>query len=228
MNIQPIAFFHAPLGSKFGVPRQSGLVPSLPGEIVFVPEWAREEAVRGLAGFDWLWLVWGFSLNERAPKRTTVRPPRLGGNARMGVFATRSPFRPNNLGLSSVRLDRVEQAPGGCPIVHVLGADLADGTPIYDIKPYLPFTDSHPGARCGFVDAVAWHPLSVEWACGTGLPLAPHERELLEEVLRHDPRPSYQDEPARVYGMTYGTFNVRFSVSGGVLVVRSVSAASNR
>lgn len=228
MIIQPIAFFHSPLGSKFGVPRQSGLVPGLPGEIVFVPEWAREEAVRGLADFEWLWLVWGFSLNERAPKRPTVRPPRLGGNARLGVFATRSSFRPNNLGLSSVRLDRVEMASDGRPIVHVLGADLADGTPIYDIKPYLPFTDSHAGARSGFVDAVAWHPLVVEWERGTEQLLSPHERELLEEVLRQDPRPSYHDAPERVYGMTFGAFNVRFSVHDGVLVVRSVSADSRQ
>ena len=161
MTITPIAHFHSPFTEKFGIPRQSGPIEELAGQIVFEPEWRTADALRGIEDFDYLWLLWEFSANRRARKSPTVRPPLLGGNQRMGVFATRSPFRPNNLGLSCVRLDHVEwQSPQG-PVIHVLGADLMDQTPIYDIKPYLPYADSHPDARGGFTDRQAWPRLNV-------------------------------------------------------------------
>ena len=161
MNIQAIAFFHSPLKSKFGVPRQSGLVSELPGYIVFEPDYRQPEAVRGLEGFDFLWLIWEFSENREAKKSLTVRPQRLGGNKRLGVFATRSPFRPNNLGLSCVQIDRIENDPVKGPVIYVKGADLMDGTPIFDIKPYVTYADSHPEARSGFVDQSSWQDLEV-------------------------------------------------------------------
>ena len=158
MEIQPIAHFESPFTTKFGIPRQSGLVPDLTGRIVFAPEYRQMDAVRGIDGFDYLWLVWEFSANRDAEKSLTVRPPRLGGNQRMGVFATRSPFRPNNLGLSCVKFDRVENDPKLGPVIYVRGADLMDGTPIYDIKPYVAYADAHPEARSGFVDNTEWQP----------------------------------------------------------------------
>ena len=161
MNIHPVAYFHSPLTSKFGIPRQSGLAEELVGTIVLEPEYRREEAVRGLEAFDYLWLIWEFSANPHEQQGLTVRPPRLGGNERVGVFASRSPFRPNRLGLSCVRIDKVEIGENG-PVIHVRGADLMDGTPIYDIKPYVAYADSHPEARSGFVDKKVWTPLLVE------------------------------------------------------------------
>ena len=151
MNIEPIAYFHSPLTSKFGIPRQAGIVHELRGQIVFEPAYRNTEALRGLEAFDYLWMIWGFSENVEAEKHATVRPPLLGGNERRGVWATRSPFRPNNLGLSSVRIEHIEDG-----VIHVLGADLMDGTPIYDIKPYLEYVDSHTGVRSGFVDERQW------------------------------------------------------------------------
>ena len=221
MNIEPVAIFHSPLSGKFGVPRQSGLAESLKGEVELLPPYNREEALRGLEGFDYVWLVWEFSLNEKsADAQLTVRPPRLGGNTRVGVFASRSPFRPNRLGLSSVRIDGIDTGRG---VISVLGADLADGTPIYDIKPYIPYADSHPDARGGFTDSNAWKPLKVEFAetvCGGMLPQT--ELQALCEILSQDPRPQYQDDPGREYGLLFAGHNVRFKVNGDVLTVLSI------
>ena len=156
----PIAHFHSPFTSKFGIPRQSGIVTKLEGEIVFTPQWRSPDAIRGLEDFDYIWILWQFSKNKTV-NTSTVRPPRLGGNRRMGVFATRSPFRPSNIGLSSVRISRIEWDTPCGPVIHVLGADIMDGTPILDIKPYLPFTDSHPDAKGGFTDEITWNKLEV-------------------------------------------------------------------
>ena len=163
MTISPIAHFHSPLTSKFGIPRQSGIADSLHGTIVFTPEYRNADALRGLEGFDFLWILWGFSENIHSAKHATVRPPRLGGNTRIGVFATRSPFRPNNIGLSSVRIADIQIATPDGPVIEVVGADLMDGTPIYDIKPYLPEFDSHPEAKAGFVNSNEWQPLEVKF-----------------------------------------------------------------
>ncbi|MBQ3712022.1 MAG: tRNA (N6-threonylcarbamoyladenosine(37)-N6)-methyltransferase TrmO [Bacteroidales bacterium] len=221
MNIEPVAVFHSPVSGKFGVPRQSGLAESLKGEVELLPPFNREEALRGLEGFDYIWLVWEFSLNEKMDEsQLTVRPPRLGGNTRVGVFASRSPFRPNRLGLSSVRIDGIDAGRG---VIRVLGADLADGTPIYDIKPYVPYADSHPDARGGFTDSNAWKPLKVdfrEMVCGDQL--TPSELEALAEILSQDPRPQYQDDPQREYGLLFAGHNVRFKVADNVLTVISI------
>ena len=219
MEIRPIAYFRSPLKSKFGIPRQSGLVSQLAGTIILEPEYRQAEALRGLEHFDWLWLIWEFSENRDAPKSLTVRPPRLGGNRRMGVFATRSPFRPNNLGLSCVRLERVEEDAALGPVIHVLGADLMDGTPIYDIKPYITYADSHPEARSGFVDETAWQPLEVEMPEACATLFAASELEALRQTLAQDPRPRYHDDPSRVYGMPFGHYDVRFRVEDHVLRV---------
>ena len=162
MEIKPIAIFHSPFSSKFGIPKQSGIVDTLQGRIVMEPQWRMPEALKGLEGFDYLWLVWGFSANSHAPASPMVRPPRLGGNERVGVFASRSPFRPNPIGLSSVRLEGVEWEGSEAPVIVVRGADLMDGTPIYDIEPYVAYADSHPDARSGFVDTHQWRTLRVE------------------------------------------------------------------
>ncbi len=214
MNIQPIAYFRSPLKSKFGIPRQSGIVESLVGEIVLESEYANTEALRGLEDFDYLWIIWGFSENSGAKFHPTVRPPRLGGNRHMGVFATRSSFRPNGLALSSVRIVSVE--PGK---ICVSGADLMDGTPIYDIKPYVEFVDSHPGARSGFVDTDSWQTLDVVFADNIGERLSPEERNTITALLAQDPRPQYHDDPERIYGMTYADMDIRFRVSGNTLTV---------
>ena len=221
MNIEPIAFFRSPLTTKFGIPRQSGVASQLPGRIVFTPGYRRAEAVRGLEGFDYLWIIWEFSANKRADG-LTVRPPRLGGNERVGVFASRSPFRPNNLGLSCVRISKVEISGREGPVIHVLGADLMDGTPIYDLKPYVAYTDAHPDARSGFVDEHEWQPLKVEFVAGIANIYAPDEMEALRQVLAQDPRPRYHDAPERVYGMPFAGHDVRFRVDGGVLTVVEV------
>ena len=219
MEIQPIAFFHSPMKSKFGIPRQSGLVSELTGRIVFEPEYRQMEAVRGLEDFDYLWLIWEFSGNSKAKKSLTVRPPRLGGNRRMGVFATRSPFRPNNLGLSCVRIDRIEEDPMLGPVIYVKGADLMDGTPIYDIKPYVTYADSHPEARSGFVDEKEWQELDVVIPEDIRAQFTTEELEALKKVLALDPRPRYQDDPERVYGMPFGAHDIRFKVVGRLLTV---------
>lgn len=216
MKIEPIAFFQSPLTSKFGVPRQSGIVSNLPGRICFVPEYANGDALRGLDGYDYLWLIWGFSEHVNSEKHATVRPPLLGGNERMGVWATRSPFRPNNLGLSSVRIATIDVK---TPSIEVLGADLMDGTPIYDIKPYLPYVDSHPEARGGFTDRHSWHELQVELPDELNRLLLPADVQVLKKLLSLDPRPHYHTDEEKVYGMPFKGYDIRFRVSDGVLRV---------
>ena len=220
--IKVIARLHSDFETKFGIPRQSGLVDELRSTIVFEPEYRNADAVRGLEEFSHIWIVWQFSRAVREDWSPTVRPPRLGGNKRIGVFATRSPFRPNALGLSSVRLERVEYSAELGPVLHVAGADLMDGTPIYDIKPYIAYADSHADAKDGFVDAVERHVLSVE--CPEELlRLVPEEkRAALLGVLAQDPRPSYQEDPERVYGMAFAGLDVKFTVDGSILAVRGI------
>lgn len=217
MNI--IARIHTDFTTKFGVPRQSGLVDDLKATIVFEPEYRVAEAVRGLEGFSHIWLIWQFSGAVREGWSPTVRPPRLGGNTRMGVFATRSPFRPNEIGLSALRLERVELHPELGPVLHVTGADLMDGTPIFDIKPYLPYADSHPEATGGFTDPLSVHKLAVE--CEEALlNRIPQERRAgLLGVLEQDPRPRYQNDPERVYGMGFAGHEVKFRVEKDALTV---------
>ena len=221
-GLQIVARIRSPFGEKFGIPRQSGLVQEVRSRIVFEPAFRSADAVRGLEGFSHVWLLWQFSENLRSTWSPTVRPPRLGGNERMGVFATRSPFRPNPLGLSCVRLERLELDGELGPVLHVTGADLMDGTPIYDIKPYLPYTDCHPEATGGFTDASAMERLRVELPPELAEKLDPAQREALAGVLACDPRPRYQDDPERVYGLTFAGRNVKFTVDGGTLTVLEV------
>jgi probable methyltransferase, YaeB/AF_0241 family len=218
MNIKPVAYFHSPLTSKFGIPRQSGLAQSLQGRIVFEREYRHAEAVRGLEQFDYLWLIWEFSANDEGVG-LTVRPPRLGGNERVGVFASRSPFRPNRLGLSCVRINKVEMSATEGPVIHVSGADLMDGTPIYDVKPYVAYADSHPEARSGFVDQHQWQPLCVEIPDDVVRLFSDDELQALREVLAQDPRPRFHDDPDRIYGMPFANRDVKFRVSDGTLFV---------
>ncbi len=219
--IEPVAFFRSPFSTKFGIPRQSGIVEDLGGRIVFEPSFRNPDAVRGMEGFDYLWLVWGFSENPDT-HNVTARPPLLGGNMQMGVFATRSSYRPNGLALSSVRIDRIDiDTPCG-PVVHVLGADLMDGTPIYDIKPYLPYVDCHAGARGGFTDANPWQTLHVVVPEELASCFHSAELETLRKVLSLDPRPRYHDDASRVYGMPYSGKDIRFTVDGDVLRVVGV------
>lgn len=220
--LQVIARIHTELPEKFGVPRQSGLVPQLRGRIVFEPAYRNPDAVRGLEDFSHLWLIWQFSGAVRQDWSPTVRPPRLGGNRRMGVFATRSPFRPNHLGLSSVRLERVEQSEALGPVLHVCGADLMDGTPIFDIKPYIPYADAHPEALEGFTAQAGDYLLDVVFPPELEKLIPLEQRAALRGVLSHDPRPSYQADPTRVYGMRFAAFDVRFTVEEQTLTVREV------
>lgn len=220
-----IARIHSDFTSKFGIPRQSGLVESLQAVIVFEPEYRDPNALRGLEDFSHLWLIWQFSQAVRQNWSPTVRPPRLGGNTRMGVFATRSPFRPNAIGLSCVKLDRVELHPELGPVIHVLGADLLDGTPIFDIKPYLPAADCHPEASSGFAGPVRDYHLEVAFPQQWLDRVPEAKRSALQGVLAQDPRPSYQDDPDRVYGLTFAGLEVKFTVSGGVLTVCRVAPA---
>ena len=207
---------------KFGVPRQSGLVPEVISRVVMAEKYSVREAFRGIEDYSHLWLLWEFDRAQQDDWRPTVRPPRLGGNTRMGVFATRSPFRPNALGLSSVRLDRVELDPALGPVLHVSGADLMDGTPIFDIKPYLPYTDSHPQATGGFTDGLAHAPLTVECSPALLEHIPADSREGLLGVLAGDPRPRYQEDPQRVYGLSFAGRNVKFTVDGDRLTVIAV------
>ena len=221
-SINVIARIRSDFPTKFGIPRQSGLVKELRATVVFEPEYRNAEAVRGLEEFSHIWLIWQFSQAVRSTWSPTVRPPRLGGNKRWGVFASRSPFRPNAMGLSSVRLEGVELHPTLGPVLHVSGADLMDGTPIYDIKPYVPYSDCHPDAIGGFVDKVERKRLTVECADSL-LQQMPEEKQLaLLGVLAEDPRPSYQDDPERIYGMTFAGMEVKFSVEGETLTVRDI------
>ena len=222
LTMHIIANIHSDFPTKFGIPRQSGLVEELTAKIVFTPDYRAPEAVRGLEDFSHIWLIWQFSKAVREHWSPTVRPPRLGGNTRMGVFATRSPFRPNAIGLSCVRLLKVEPNTPEGPVLTVAGADLMDGTPILDIKPYIPYADCQVEATGGFTDTAGEFLLKVEFPPEL-LSMVPEDRrEALIGVLRHDPRPSYQRKPERVYGMEFAGVNVRFRVEGEVLTVIEV------
>lgn len=221
MELSPIAHIRSPFPEKFGVPRQSGIAGALRSRIVFLPPYRDPEALRGILGFSHLWLIWGFSKIPQGKWSPTVRPPRLGGNQRVGVFASRSPFRPNPLGLSSVTLEGIEEGDEGSILV-VGGADLVDGTPIYDIKPYLPQADSHPQATAGFVDQVPWRELTVDFPPALLEQVPEASREALLAVLAADPRPPYHKDSGRVYGMGFDGMQVKFSVEEGVLWVRGV------
>ncbi len=223
VSIQIIARMHSDFATKFGIPRQSGLVEELRSTIVFEPEFRNADALRGIADFSHLWLIWQFSEAVRSDWSPTVRPPRLGGNTRLGVFATRSPFRPNHLGLSSVKLLGVEQTAEFGTVLHVGGADLMDGTPIFDIKPYIPYGDCHPDATGGFTDTAGEFLLEVNFPAEL-LSLLPEEkRSAALGVLSHDPRPSYQRNPDRIYGLTFAGFDIRFRVEEDVLTVTEVT-----
>ena len=223
MVISPIAYIHTEFSEKFGVPRQSGLAGSLRGTVVFTPEYRNADAVRGLEGFSHLWLIWGFSANRHDEWQPTVRPPRLGGNDRMGVFATRSPYRPNQLGLSCVEIEAIDFKSADAPLIYVRGADLMDGTPIYDIKPYIKYADSRPQAVCGYVDALQERRLTVDFPDSMASVLADRAvYEALVETLSLDPRPSYHSDPEREYGLSFAGFNVRFKVCDDLLTVISV------
>lgn len=223
MEIQPIAVFHSPFSSKFGIPKQSGLVEELAGTVVFNPEYRNADALRGIDGFSFLWLIWGFSANKHSATSPVVRPPLLGGNVRMGVFATRSPFRPNPLGLSSVRLERVEWESAKGPVLHVLGADLMDGTPIYDIKPYVGYTDCHEHVRSGFTDVHPIRRLKVIVPDDIRSRFSEENLKVLVKTLELDPRPRYHQDAQKVYGMPFGKQDIRFTVSvDGVLRVVGV------
>lgn len=224
MEIKPIAHIYTDFPEKFGIPRQSGLAKSLRGRIVFEPEYRNQDALRGLDGFSHIWLIWEFSANRTtSPWQPVVRPPRLGGNNFMGVFATRSPFRPNPLGLSCVKVDSIELSTPDGPVINVLGADLMDGTPIYDIKPYIRYADSRPEAVCGYVDALEERSLKVVFPSGLSDRIA--DKTIipsLMETLRLDPRPSYHNDPERVYGLSFSGYNVRFKVVEAVLTVTDI------
>ena len=222
-----IAHIRSDFPTKFGIPRQAGLVEGLRAQVVFAPEFRNPEALRGIEGFSHLWLIWEFSQNRREDWSPTVRPPRLGGNVRMGVFATRSPFRPNPIGLSCVRLERVEWDTPQGPVLHVSGADLMDGTPIYDIKPYVPYTDSHPEAAEGFAPPDTGRLLRVDIPEELLSRVPGEDRAALEGVLAQDPRPAYQRDPKRVYGFCFAGLEVRFQVADGVLRVTDIRPAGS-
>ena len=225
VNIQVIARMHSDFATKFGIPRQSGLVEELRSTIVFEPEFRNADALRGIEDFSHLWIIWQFSEAVRQSWSPTVRPPRLGGNTRMGVFATRSPFRPNNLGLSCVKLLGVEHTADHGTVLHVGGADLMDGTPIFDIKPYIPYADCQPEATGGFTDTAGDFLLNVEFPASLLEKLPEEKREAAIQVLSHDPRPSYQRKPDRIYGLTFAGFDLRFQVKEDILTVVEVDPA---
>ena len=219
--MQIIARIHTDFPTKFGVPRQSGLASALESPIVFEPEFRNPDALRGIEDFSHIWLIWQFDRALREGWSPTVLPPKLGGKTRVGVFATRSPFRPNSIGLSSVRLTGVELQTKDGPILHVAGADLVDGTPIFDIKPYLPYVDAHPDARGGFTDTTKFYTLQVQAEPEVLEQIPADKRDALLGVLRSDPRPSYQHDPERLYGLSFGGVEVKFKVDGDVLTVVS-------
>ena len=224
MTLKVIAHIHTAFPTKFGIPRQSGLVDGLRGEIIFTPEYRNADALRGLEDFSHIWLVWQFSGAVRESWSPTVRPPRLGGNTRMGVFATRSPFRPNPIGLSCVKLEKVDYTAPGGPVLLVRGADLLDGTPIFDVKPYVPLADCRPQAVGGFSDQHREDGLSVDFPPALLEQVPEEKRAALLGVLAQDPRPSYQHDPQRVYGMAFAGLEVRFTVEGNILTVRGIEA----
>lgn len=218
--MKPIAHIRTDFQSKFGVPRQAGLIDALEGRIVFEPEYRVADALRGLEDFSHIWLIWDFSEAHRDSWSSTVRPPRLGGNQRMGVFATRSPFRPNPIGLSSVEVSRIDLHTPDGPVIYIKGADLMDGTPIYDIKPYLAFTDSHPDARGGFTDQTRQQrELTVVIPDIVAARFTPQKLAALREVLAHDPRPHYHDDPERIYGFDFAGHAIHFRVEGNTLTL---------
>ena len=222
IKMRPVAHMESDFDEKFGIPRQSGLVSELQSRIVFEPEYRSAEAVRGMEGFSHLWLLWYFSRAARDTWSPTVRPPRLGGNVRMGVFATRSPFRPNSIGLSCVKLESVELHPRLGPVIHVSGADLLNGTPILDIKPYAPYADCRPEATGGFTDAVPRKLLELDFPPELMARLPEEKRAALAGVLKNDPRPSYQDDPERVYGFRFAGREIKFRVENGLCRVLDV------
>lgn len=221
MNI--IARMHSDFPEKFGIPRQSGLVDALESSIVFEPEYRNADALRGLEDFTHLWIIWQFSKAVRNEWSPTVRPPRLGGNTRMGVFATRSPFRPNSIGLSSVKILGLVETEAFGTVIRVSGADLMDGTPIFDIKPYLPYCDSHPDAAGGFTDGAGDYILKVDISPDILNKFPYNKRNVLLELLSHDPRPSYQQDPDRIYGLSFFGHNIRFSVKDDTLTVQDIN-----
>lgn len=221
-TMQIIAHIRSDFPEKFGIPRQSGLVDELQAEIVFEPAYRNADALRGLEGFSHLWLIWEFSKAVRDSWSPTVRPPRLGGNTRMGVFATRSPYRPNKMGLSCVKIEKIELHTPDGPILWVSGADLMNGTPILDIKPYLPHSDSIPEAKGGFSTQVAWQTLQVEIPDNLLAAIPEEQRQSIIQLLSQDPRPAYQNDPSKVYGVTYSNLNIRFTVADGKLTVTDI------
>lgn len=221
-SLRIIARIRSDFPQKFGIPRQSGLVEALRATVIFEPEFRNPDTLRGLENFSHIWLIWQFSAAIRKDWSATVRPPRLGGNQRLGVFATRAPFRPNHLGLSSVRLEDVRQDPKLGPVLEVSGADLMDGTPIFDIKPYIPYVDCHPEAQGGFAQSGGCPELTVVFVPGVESQVPEHLRGALRGVLAQDPRPAYQNDPQRIYGMEFGGLGVKFVVNGSVLTVREV------
>ena len=226
-TFQTVAHIRSDFPTKFGIPRQSGLVQTLRSEVVFEPEFRNDDALRGIEGFSHLWLLWEFSAARRETWSPTVRPPRLGGDERVGVFASRSPFRPNPIGLSCVKLEGLRSTADTGTVLVVSGADLMDGTPILDIKPYLPYADAHPEARGGFAQDAPKSALIVDFPTDL-LALIPEDRrEALCSVLALDPRPAYHEDPERVYGMAFGGLNVRFTVREGTLTVREITELSS-
>lgn len=219
MEIKPIAIIENDFKDKFAIPRQSGIADKITSKIIFEKDYADKNAVRGLEGYSHLWLIWGFSKNIRDKHSLTVRPPRLGGNTRKGVFATRSPFRPNNLGLSSVRLESIEFDEHKHPILLVSGADLMNGTPIYDIKPYIAYSDCHTDAKCGFVDETQFNTLTVKISDKLLSVLDRNKRETLISILQNDPRPAYQNDEKRIYGFKYADYEIKFKVKEDTLTV---------
>ena len=226
-QMKTIAYFHSPFPSKFGIPRQSGIIPEVEGYVEFVPEWRTPDAIRGLEDFDYLWLIWVFSANRNTRNTPLVRPPLLGGNTKMGVFATRSPYRPNPIGISSVRIIDIDTKIPGNPIIHVSGGDLMDGTPILDIKPYLSYTDCHPHAHCGFAEQEKWRNLQVIIPTHLQEPFTPKELSAITHILEQDPRPHYQNEDNRIYGMTFQNYDIHFRVRKDILIVENIVILQN-
>ena len=221
-GLVPVAHIYTDFPVKFGIPRQSGLVETR-GKIIFEKEFRSPDAVRGLEDFSHLWLIWEFSENRDKEKSLTVRPPRLGGNKRIGVFATRSSFRPNNLGLSCVKIEKIDLECENAPVIHVTGADMLDGTPVFDIKPYLPFTDSRPDAKGGFADEVFSDCLTVFFENGTADILTKQEKEILTKLLSQDPRPHYHSDDERIYAFEYSRYKIKFTVKDTALTVKEIS-----
>ena len=223
ISVHPIAKMRSDFPTKFGIPRQSGLAENLRSTIVFEPQYRNADALRGLEDFSHLWIIWQFSEAVRSEWTPTVRPPRLGGNVRMGVFATRSPFRPNSIGLSCVKIIGLEQTADNGTVIHVAGADLMDGTPILDIKPYIPYCDSHPDALGGFTTNAGDYLLTVEFPPALLQQFPEDKQAAVLEVLSHDPRPSYQADSDRIYGLSFAGFDIRFTVENNVLYVKEIT-----